>query len=198
MDEQRVFETFPILTTPRLVLRELRCETVDSDDVTAAHAILADPRVMRYTGRHPHTSLEESRLNLERNRRLFENHAGLKWAITRRGDDRLIGTCGHWRLLKEHNRSEIGYELAPELWGQGLMTEALRAILRYGFVEMQLHSTEAQTDPENRRSRILLERLGFQLDGVRREDFYFEGVYYDTACYTLLAREFQAKEVSAK
>ena len=60
MDEQRVFATFPILETRRLILRELRSESEDSDDVIAAFGILSDPRVMQYTGRHPHKTRAES------------------------------------------------------------------------------------------------------------------------------------------
>ena len=187
MDEYRVFAKFPTLTTERLVLREL-CDA----DFEPAHRMFSDPRVMRYIGKPPHRNIEETREFLEKNRSQFSLQQGLRWAITRRGDDRLIGSCGHWRLLKEHHRSEIGYDLLPAFWGQGVMTEAIRAILRFGFVEMALHSTEAQIDPDNDRSRGVLERLGFRQDGRLRENYYFDGKYTDTAIFTLLGRDFLA------
>lgn len=179
------FKTFPTLTTPRLHLRELR-----EEDVPDAFRMFSDPRVMRYIGKPPHTDQAETREFLERNQRLFPAQDGVRWAITPRGSDRLIGSCGHWRLMKEHARAEIGYDLMADHWGQGLMSEALQAILRFGFERMGLHSTEAQIDPANARSRAVLLRLGFQLDGVLRENFYYEGQFTDTAVYTLLRREF--------
>lgn len=185
MNEARIWDAFPILTTERLVLRELR-----EEDAEAANRLFASPEVMRYIGHFPHKSIEETREWLAKNRLSFPERQGFRWAITLRGRDQLIGSCGHWRLMKEHNRAEIGYDLTPDCWGQGLMYEALRAILHFGFVEMELHSTEAQIDPDNQRSRRVLERLGFREDGRIRENFYFDGKYTDTVIFTLLRRDF--------
>lgn len=185
MDEPRVFAVFPILKTPRLVLRELR-----DDDVMEAHRIFSDEEAVRYLGRLPHTELEKTREYLERNRAQFPNREGIRWAITLAGQDRFIGSCGHWRLIKEHHRSEIGYDLLRQYWGQGIMAEALRAILRFGFEEMELHATEAQIDPENLRSQKVLERLGFRQDGLIRENYFALGKFLDTAIFTLLRREY--------
>jgi ribosomal-protein-alanine N-acetyltransferase len=176
---------FPTLQTDRLVLRELRAE-----DVAQAHRMFSDPEVMRYVGKVPHTSVDQSMTFIHRNQALFPARDGIRWAMTRRGSDELIGSCGHWRLYKEHFRSEIGYDLLPAYWGQGLMTEALRAILAFGFTCMGLHSVEAQIDPLNERSRRVLTQLGFTQDGLLRENFYFAGQFTDTAVFTLLAREF--------
>jgi [ribosomal protein S5]-alanine N-acetyltransferase len=175
---------FPVLRTERLVLRELR-----DDDVPAAFALFSDPEVMRYVGKPVHADHDETRAHLRRSQEQYPARAGVRWAITPKGDDRLIGSCGHWRLMKEHRRSELGYDLARERWGQGLITEALHAILGFGFGRMGLHSVEAQIDPANARSRRVLERLGFTLDGVLRENFYDGSRYTDTGVYTLLARE---------
>jgi ribosomal-protein-alanine N-acetyltransferase len=154
--------------------------------------MFSDPLVMRYIGKPPHASVAETLAFLQRNRALYPAREGVRWVITRRGSDRLIGSCGHWRLMKEHLRAEIGYDLLPAFWGQGLMDEALRAILRFGFATMGLHSAEAQIDPAHVRSRRVLERLGFQQDGLLRENFLCMGQFTDTAVFTLLAREFTA------
>jgi ribosomal-protein-alanine N-acetyltransferase len=185
MDDLRVFAKFPTLTTERLVLRELR-----EEDLEAGFRMFSNPEVMRYIGKPLHKSIEEAREFLERNRSQFALRDGVRWAITRRGDDTMIGTCGHWRLMKEHHRAEIGYDLDAQYWGKGYMTEALRAILHFGFVEMELHSAEAQIDPDNQRSRNVLLRLGFRCDGRIRENFYFDGRYTDTDIFTLLGRDF--------
>jgi ribosomal-protein-alanine N-acetyltransferase len=178
---------FPVLHTERLTLRELR-----EGDVPAAFPLFSDPEAMRYIGKPPHATSDETLAFVERNQRLFPAQEGVGWAMCLRGSDRFIGYAGHWRLMKPHLRSEIGYQMLPEHWGKGLMTEALRAILRFGFEQMGLNSVEAQIDPANTRSRRTLERLGFSQDGLLRESYYFAGEFTDTAVYTLLRRELGA------
>jgi ribosomal-protein-alanine N-acetyltransferase len=176
---------FPTLHTERLTLREL-----SDADVPAAFPLFSDPEAMRFIGKPPHATHEETLDFVRRNQLLFPAEEGIGWAMCLRGADDFIGYAGHWRLMKQHLRSEIGYQMLREHWGHGLMTEALRAILRCGFQRMGLNSVEAQIDPANTRSRRTLERLGFSQDGLLRESFYFAGAYTDTAVFTLLKREY--------
>jgi [ribosomal protein S5]-alanine N-acetyltransferase len=176
-----VFTTFPVLETERLVLRE-----ITPDDAEDVFRIYSDPQVMRYWGAAPMGSIDEARRKIDGVARAFREHEGIRWAITHKGSDRLIGSCGHWRLIKQHLRSEIGYELAPEQWGQGIMPEAVGAIVRFGFERMGLHSIEAQIEPNNQGSRRVLEKLGFVQEGYFRENFYFDGTFTDTAVFSLL------------
>ena len=175
---------FPTLHTDRLTLRELR-----DDDVPAAFRLFSDPVAMRYIGKPPHATHLETFDFVRRNQLLFPAQDGVGWAMSLRGAGDFIGYAGHWRLMKQHLRSEIGYQMLPEHWGKGLMAEALRAILRFGFERMGLNSVEAQIDPANTRSRKTLERLGFSQDGLLREWYYFAGEYTDTGVFTLLKKE---------
>src|SRR5512147_651824 len=117
-----IFGTFPQLETERLILRE-----ITPDDAEDMFRIFADPDVMRYGSSAPMRSIDQARRKIQDVIDAFRTQEGIRWAITRKGSSRLIGSCGHWRLLKEHSRSEIGYELAPEQWGQGIMPEAVAA-----------------------------------------------------------------------
>jgi ribosomal-protein-alanine N-acetyltransferase len=83
----------------------------------------------------------------------------------------------------------MGYDLWPDYWGQGLMPEALRALLRYGFEVMELNRVEATTHTENQRSMRVLEKLGFQREGVLRDYYCREGMYNDQVLFSLLRRE---------
>jgi ribosomal-protein-alanine N-acetyltransferase len=119
----------------------------------------------------------------------FEERSGIRWAICWREGGQFLGTCGFWRLLKQHFRAEIGYELGPESWGQGVMTEAVAAALAFGFGPMGLHSVEAQIAPQNTGSRRVLEKLGFVQEGYFRENYYEPalGAFTDTAVFSLLS-----------
>jgi [ribosomal protein S5]-alanine N-acetyltransferase len=185
LDLTAAFESFPTLETERLVLRAPRAE--DAPDI---FRIMSDERVVRYFGTPPMRSPEQALRRVESFQSDFAAHLGVRWAITMRDEGRLIGTLGFWRLVKEHLRAEIGYELAPERWGQGIMPEALEAVLQFGFTAMGLHSVEAQIEPPNAGSRRVLEKLGFVQEGYFRENYYHpeEGRFSDTAVFSLLNR----------
>ncbi len=181
LDLTAAFTTFPVLETTRLRLR-----AVQPEDVADVFRIRADERVMRYFGSLPLTSLEEAAQQVNDLTTAFQEQTGIRWAITQRGADRLIGTCGYWRIVKPHFRAEIGYDLAWDCWGQGIMPEAIGAVLTWGFTAMNLHSVEAQIDPANHGSRRVLEKCGFVQEGYFRENYYFEGQFTDTAVFSLL------------
>jgi ribosomal-protein-alanine N-acetyltransferase len=101
----------------------------------------------------------------------------------------LIGSCGFtWN--KEANAAEIGYELASQFWRQGIMSEALRAILQYGFGNKEVQFVIAQIMLENIASRRLLKKLGFQSQGVLTRHGFWKGKHHDLEQFTLLKSEF--------
>ena len=183
LDVTTAFATFPVLETERFVLR-----AATRDDAPAIFRIMSDPRVTRYFGREPMVALREAVERIKEFQSAFAQHEGVRWIIISREDGQLIGSCGFWRLIKEHFRAEIGYELAPEWWGKGVMPEALAAALNFGFTSMGLHSVEAQIHPANIASRRVLEKLGFVQEGYFRENYYepAEAAFSDTAVFSLL------------
>ncbi len=174
---------FPVLETKRLTLRAVRAADAD-----AIFAIRSNPDVFRYCGAKPYESREQAEHKIVELDNAFRAESGIRWGLVTKEDGRLIGSAGYWRMAREHFRSEIGYELAPDVWGKGYMVEALEAILRYGFAALRLHSVEADVEPSNAASVRVLEKLGFQREGLIRENFFFEGKFYDTLIYSLLKR----------
>jgi ribosomal-protein-alanine N-acetyltransferase len=92
---------------------------------------------------------------------------------------------------KNHHRAEIGYDLWPDYWGQGLMPEAIGELIRFGFEEMDLNRIEATTHTENLRSQRVLTRLGFQKEGLLRDFYFRDNIYNDQVLFSLLRREWQ-------
>ncbi|WP_129677598.1 GNAT family N-acetyltransferase [Candidatus Chloroploca sp. Khr17] len=183
LDVSTAFTTFPVLHTERLFLR-----APEPDDAAAMFPIMADPEVMRYFGAPPMALPDEALQRIAGIREAFAAQEGVRWAITLREDETLLGTCGFWRLIKPHFRAEVGYELGRTWWGRGLMTEALGAVLRFGFTQMGLHSVEAMIDPPNVASRRVLEKLGFVQEAYFRENYYdpTSGRFGDSAVFSLL------------
>jgi ribosomal-protein-alanine N-acetyltransferase len=103
-----------------------------------------------------------------------------------------IGECGFHSWNKTHRRAEIFYLIRNDREKKkGLMTEALAAVLEYGFNELGLHRVQALIDPDNTPSLKLLLRNGFIKEGTLREDYVVNGVNEDSDCYSLLKSEWK-------
>jgi ribosomal-protein-alanine N-acetyltransferase len=177
----------PRLDSDRLVLRELR--PGDAEDL---FRVFADEEAMRYWSYRPFTTLDQAHRLLESLAQSVREGIGLHWAITLRGDDRLIGRCGFNEWRKAHRRGDISYIVAREQWGKGVVSEALRAMLAHGFGPMDLHSVEAGVTPGNDASTRMLEKLGFRLEGHLRESYWAEDRFVDSLIYSLLRSDWQA------
>lgn len=179
---------FPVLETERLLLRELH-----EEDVPALRDIFGDAEVAYYLADQegPISDDAELMLIIHWANRIYVNGSGIRWAICLKDNPRLIGTCG-LHLLDAHNQhAEVGYDLAKAYWRQGIMTEALRPVLRYGFDTLKLHRLEANVTQGNTASAKTLLKMGFQQEGIWRERAYLRGQFYDLLQFGLLRREFE-------
>lgn len=108
-----------------------------------------------------------------------------------------IGKCGFHTWQARHSRAEIGYGIDMESFKRkGLMKEALKAILHYGFGEMGLNRVEAFIGPGNIASASLVEGLGFIKEGLLRGHYCKDGDIQDSACYGLLKPEYEAISIN--
>jgi ribosomal-protein-alanine N-acetyltransferase len=175
------FNPFPILTTERLVLRQ-----INNNDVNELFFLRSDKTVMKYIDRAPAQSAEDALQFIQMITNGTINNDDITWGISLKDDPKLIGYLGFWRMKKEHHRGEIGYALHPAYYGKGIMHEAVKTILDYGFNTMKLHSVEANVNPENLASIKLLERNGFVREAYFKEDYLYNGKFLDSAIYSLL------------
>jgi [ribosomal protein S5]-alanine N-acetyltransferase len=104
----------------------------------------------------------------------------------------VIGTCGYHAWVKTHQRAEIGYELARSYWGQGVMAEAISALLAFGFAEMGLNRVEAMVLTGNIASARFLEKLNFQKEGLLQEYEFIQGKARDVLLFSMLRKDFLA------
>ena len=142
---------------------------------------------MQYIDRPRPASLEEIKPFIQKVNDMIDGNEGISWAMTLKNEPKLIGHISFHRIIKEHYRAEVGYVMHPEHYGRGIMTEALQAVLYYGFSSMGLHSVEAIVNPGNSASIKLLERNNFIREAYFREDFFWQGKFLDSAVYSLIA-----------
>ncbi|ADU51838.1 GCN5-related N-acetyltransferase [Thermaerobacter marianensis DSM 12885] len=178
------FRNLPVLETARLVLRPLTL-----DDVDDVYRYASDPEVARYTTWEAHRSLEDSRAFVEAQVQAYEEDQIAPWAMVLREAGRVIGTTGFVAWAPRHARAELGYAMGRSYWGRGLMTEAVRAVVAYGFTRMGLNRIEARCIPENRASARVMEKAGMRYEGLLREVMYSKGRFVDLCLYAILRRE---------
>lgn len=175
----------PVLESPRLQLR-----TITRGDLDRIYALYSDPRSMRYWSFPAWTELQQARDWFQRQQDFCTQEEVWPWAVVRREDDRLIGLFTLFAVNRLQRRAEFGYLLDSAQWGHGYAQEAARLVLAYAFDALELARVEADIDPRNIASCRLVERLGFQREGLLRERWHVAGETTDTAFYGLLAREF--------
>ncbi len=178
-----------VIHTQRLLLRPLQ-----TGDVDALFAVFGDAEVMRYWSTPPWTDAEAGAAMVALDQASGPDADWMRLGLVRRADDRLLGTCTLFDHQAHSRRCELGYALAREAWGQGLMHEALTAMLDHGFGAWNLNRVEADIDPRNRASARTLERLGFCREGLLRERWIVGGEVCDSALYGLLQRDWLARD----
>jgi len=180
---------FPTLETERLRLRMLT-----RDDADALFRHFADDTVRRYMGMAAFTRRQDAEEMIDFFNTVTARGEATRWAIIRKEDGAFLGTCGFYFWDKERQRCEIGYDLAPAVWGEGTMHEALTAMIGYLFDELDLHRLEALTDPVNSRSQNVLLRLGFRMEGVLRDHDKVGGEFLDDCMFALLRPDWRAAQ----
>lgn len=152
--------------TERLVLRELQLS-----DAEQIFKIRSDARVNEFIDREPTKSVDESLKFVNNILKAQSKENVMMWAITLKNEPQLIGTVVYWHIVKEKHKAEIGYEMLPEYFGQGIMYEALMEVIRFGFETMQLKTIVAETRGDNLRSMNALEKCGFAQHGVANDGY---------------------------
>ncbi|MBI1416709.1 MAG: GNAT family N-acetyltransferase [Limimaricola sp.] len=160
-----------MLRTARLLLRPARV-----DDLPALHAILRDPCAMRYWSTPPHPDLKTTAAWLDS---MLSRQPVTDFLIER--DGIVIGKAGAWRL------PEVGFLLHPDHWRQGIMREAMEAVLPFLWQASDVPFLTADVDPRNEASLGLLRALGFAETHRATRTFCIEGEWVDSV-YLALAR----------
>lgn len=173
---------------PKLITNQLDLIQLSDSDAPDLHKMRADVNIMRYIPRTLSETEEDALELIRKSFEYLETGEHITWAIKLKGEKRLIGTLGFYRIQKENHRGEVGYMLHPDFHGKGIMQEALECILDYGFNTIKFHSIEAVTDPQNISSRKLLEKNGFIQEGFFKENCFFEGKYLDSVVYSLMRK----------
>lgn len=153
---------FPTLHTDRLILRRL--SETDSDVIMF---LRSDNEVNRYIERQKTRNHEEALAFINKTQKLFVEKRMLYWGINLKKRSELIGTICLWNFSKDRTIAEMGYELDPSFQNQGIMSEAMKRVIDFGFNNLQLSKIEAFTHRENIPSNKLLKKHNFKHEAGR-------------------------------
>lgn len=181
------FSYFPSLDTPRLVLRE-----VVPSDAADILEFRGDPEVQKTNDLASYQDVAEAHAHIVEIHKWFTEKKAVTWGVTLRGEDRVHGLIGFYFWDQQYYKTDLGYDLARRYWRQGITTEAILALLAFGFGKMHLHRMNVDTRVDNLASVRLMEKLGFHAEGVRRECIRnADGSYQSWGLYGMLAHEYQ-------
>jgi ribosomal-protein-alanine N-acetyltransferase len=108
------------------------------------------------------------------------------WGIELKENGKFIGTVHFVWWQPEHHSAEIGYVLSKKYWGKGLITEAARAIISFGFENMNLVRIQARCFVKNKASERVMQKLGMSFEGISRKAMYVKGEHKDLKVYSIL------------
>lgn len=162
------FNPFPQLTTERLALRQIK--ESDSDIILF---LRSDSTVNKFIERPEHRKTKNKADALKFIKEITEylhTNTSIAWGITLKNDPQIIGTICLWNFSDDRTIAEVGYDLNPEFQGKGIMNEAMKVVIDYGFKTLHLSKIEAFTHKENASSIKLLENNKFQWMKHRKDE----------------------------
>jgi len=181
------FSEFPELSTARLRLRQL-----SHDDASEIMILFGAPEMMTFRNDNPIDSPASAIEVIDRLNREFHDHAGIDWGITLHKDNRLIGMCGTYKWHPSDRCIDIGYFVEPPRWGQGIATEATRAMLGWCFSQLGAHRVQADCTAGHSASERVMLKCGFTFEGLWRESCWEHGRFVSIKQFGLLENEFQS------
>ena len=153
----KTFTPFPILTTERLTLRQLRI-----NDEQEIFILRSDSEINKYLDRQISNTIDDARNFINKIHENISKNASLYWAITFSDKNILVGTICLFSFSDENDSCEIGYELLTNFQGQGIMKEAVEKVIDYAFNTIKVKKIEAFFHRDNQSSINLLEKLLFR------------------------------------
>lgn len=182
MNLRDIFLRFPSLEVGAYILRKI--EATDAADLAELYRSEEVSRYLDWDG--PRTEAE-AKAAIGFFEQQYRSGKKIRWAIAPRDSDKLIGTIVLSNFQK-NSLADLGYDLRPDWWGRGVMINALTALVHFCLSDLQLTRLQAYVRPEHVASARLLEKLGFEREGLLRQAGFHESRegFYDVILFARL------------
>ena len=179
-----MMDVFPTLRTERLILRQFQAFDADTVQRLAGVKEVAAGTLLP----HPY-DLEAAAQWIAQQQESFAAGNAITFALVLTEDEQLIGSIG-MEIAREHKLARLSYWLGTDYWNQGYCTEAVRAVIDYGFTRLSLHRIYAPHFHNNPASGRVLRKVGMTYEGRMREHYIRFGRFVDVEIYGILREEF--------
>ena len=183
-----IFKDLPVVETPRLLLRSLTMR-----DVNDVFEYASMPEVSKHVTWDYHRNIGDSMAFVKSILQQYEQGKPSPWGIVYKSQNILIGTGGFHNLHSEYRKAEVGYAISAKFWNLGLMTEALNAMLHFGFDVLHLNRVEALCKVKNTASEKVMQKCNMKFEGILREHMFVKEEFHDLKIYSILKSEFDAE-----
>jgi len=181
-----IFTSLPTIETERLILRKLRYS--DQKDI---FEYAKNPRVAEHLIWEAHKNEFDTIQFLNLVYDAYNHNNAAPWGIELKDNGNLVGTIGFINYFEKKNEAEIGYAISEEYWGMGLITEALKEVIKFGFENMKLNMITARCKPANNASFRVLEKCHFKFDGIFQKQMEIKGKLEDMRMYSLSQKDYK-------
>ena len=176
--EEMMFELFPELECKRLFLRRMV-----ENDVGEYYEMASNPEVAEHQDWDICRNIDDAKKRMEMVNTAFDHKRAIYWAIIEKSSQKFIGYIALKIPPYNTKKGELAYSLNRDYWGLGFASEAANAVIAFGFDGVGLRRIEAITTLKNTASIKMLERLGFLLEGVLRQYYYWKNEFHDMCMY---------------
>ena len=177
------------IQTDRLLLRRFAIDDV----ADAFQHWFSDPDVAMYMRWDAHTDSSQTKEFLSRFVAEYEKDDFYRWAITLKGENKAIGAIGFHVESEFDSVADISYTLSRAFWNRGIITEALKSVLRYALVDVGINRIEAFHAIRNPASGKVMQKAGMQYEGRARQKYRSHMRLEDCDLYAILREDLQAK-----
>ncbi len=171
---------FPVIALPNATLLQLTLE-----DAPVFFELRCNTDVNKYTGISKPASIAEVEIFITKLNNNIETQTSIIWKIVLPETTTLIGTICLWNFNKANNSAEIGFVLMPQFWRQGIMFNAVNAVIKFGFDVLDFQTIEGWTHQQNIGAINLLIHSGFSRDYALENAAQFTPEEKDMCIYTL-------------
>lgn len=185
MANPNTFKEVPVLETDRLILRGFT-----ENDISDIFEYASIPEVTKFLPWQTHKTNNDPIDFLKMSKEMFEKQDNIDFAIELKSEKKVIGGITIRKWNDENRCADVGYVLSPKYWNKGIMTEAIKRMIQFGFDELDANRVEAHCDENNFGSYRAMEKAGMKYEGTLRKKVFMKGKFVNMKFYSILKEEY--------
>ena len=181
-----IFKNLPTLDTERLTIRKLA--ESDANDI---FEYAKNPNVAEFTTWNAHKNIGDSKQFIEFVINEYNIGNPQTWGIVLKETNKLIGTIGFLAWNESINRVDFAYALSQNYWNKGLVSEAVKKVIGFGFEELKFNKITAHCVAENVTSEKVMQKIGMKYEGLFKQHEIKNGKLLNIKCYAIMLSEWK-------